>query len=132
MTNNPRGGAVDVLNEYFKKLGGRPEPPKGQKRKGRPSGVNSEAGTPASSTKRAKQEKQWSPPPGSWEHDVSHIDTVEQTQNPKTGATEKFVYLVWKNQKKTQHPIHHVYLKCPQKVRFSCQPTFNLDMANTS
>ncbi|KAH8637069.1 hypothetical protein IG631_08904 [Alternaria alternata] len=117
-------GAIDVLNEYFKSIGGRPEP-KGQKRKGRPSlaGRKSESETLASSTKRAKADKeekkvaQWSPPPGSWEHDVHEIDTVEQTKNPKTGELEKFAYLVWNNNQKTQHPLKHVYQKCPQKVR---------------
>ncbi|KAL6710303.1 hypothetical protein ACN47E_009249 [Coniothyrium glycines] len=111
-------GAVDVKSEYFDEIGGRPEPPavKGQKRKGRASGVQSEAGTPASTMKRAKQEKAWSPPPGSWERDVSHCDTVEETMNPKTGQLERFAYLVWNNQKKTQHPLQHTYQKCPQKM----------------
>jgi chromobox protein 1 len=118
-------GAIDVLKEYFRKIGGRPEP-KGQKRKGRPSaaGTKSESGTPASSTstKRVKAEKQgkdlaqWSPPPGSWEHDVNFIDTVEQTKDSKTGKSEKFAYLVWTNGQKTQHPLKHVYQKCPQKM----------------
>ncbi|KAL1801211.1 hypothetical protein ACET3X_001553 [Alternaria dauci] len=116
-------GAVDVIKEYFQSIGGRPEP-KGQKRKGRPSlaGTKSDSGTAASSTKRAKADKvekrvaQWSPPPGSWEHDVSWIDTVEQTKNPKTGELEKFAYLVWNNGQKTQHPLKHVYQKCPQKM----------------
>lgn len=111
-----RDGAVDVMAEYFEEIGGRPEPKPGQKRKGRASGVKSESGTPASSIKRAKQEKAWSPPPGSWEHDVDHIDTVEQSLDPKTGQLGLFAYLVWHNQKKTQHPLKHVYQKCPQKV----------------
>ncbi|KAF2847485.1 hypothetical protein T440DRAFT_481713 [Plenodomus tracheiphilus IPT5] len=111
------GGAVDVMKEYFEEIGGRPEP-KGQKRKGRPSMAKSESGsgTPASLAKRPKQEKQWSPPPGSWEHDVSYVDTVEETPDPKTGEFTKYVYLVWNNQKKTQHPLKHVYQKCPQKM----------------
>lgn len=88
----------------------------GQKRKGRQSGVKSESGTPASSAKRVKQEKSWSPPPGSWEHDVDFIDTVEERQDPKTGLMEKYVYVNWKNDRKTQHPLHHIYNKCPQKV----------------
>jgi hypothetical protein len=113
----PRHGAADVIAEYFDEIGGRPEPKGGQKRKGRASGVKSESGTPAaSSAKRAKQEKAWSPPPGSWEHDVSHIDTVEESQDPKTGTLGRFAYLVWNNNKKTQHPLKHVYQKCPQKV----------------
>ncbi|KAF1945142.1 hypothetical protein EJ02DRAFT_339340, partial [Clathrospora elynae] len=110
-------GAVDVINEYYASIGGRPEP-KNQKRKGRQSAATarSESGTPASSVKRAKQEKAWSPPPGSWEHDVSHIDTVEETKDPKTGELGRFAYLVWNNQQKTQHPLKHVYQKCPQKM----------------
>jgi len=126
-THNHREGAIDVMKEYFAKIGGRPEP-KGQKRKGRPSiaGIKSESGTPAASAKRAKQDKlakaetQWSPPPGSWEHDVSHVDTVEEKADPKTGQLGRFAYLVWLNQQKTQHPLKHVYQKCPQKVRSPC------------
>lgn len=115
-----RETAADVLKEYFEDIGGRPEKPeKGTKRKGRASTAKSETGTPAS-TKRTKTkeepEKAWSPPPGSWEHDVSHIDTVEQNIDPKTGKDARFAYLVWNNQKKTQHPLKHIYTKCPQKV----------------
>ncbi|KAL7775772.1 hypothetical protein CFE70_009616 [Pyrenophora teres f. teres 0-1] len=118
-----REGAIDVMNEYFAKIGGRPEP-KGQKRKGRPSvsGPKSNAGTPTASVKRAKQDKLakaqplWSPPPGSWEHDVSHIDTVEEKADPKTGELGRFAYIVWLNHQKTQHPLKHVYQKCPQKM----------------
>lgn len=122
--NLSRDGAIDVMKEYFEEIGGRPEPPepKGQKRKGRQSIVKREPETPASTTttttKRVKQEKQWTPPPGSWEHEVSHIDTVEENLNPKTGERQRFAYLVWNNQRKTQHPLKHVYQKCPQKVRF--------------
>lgn len=139
-------GAIDVLNEYFAKIGGRPEP-KGQKRKGRPSlsGAKSGSETPSTSTKRAKQDKtkqdkakqdkapkvekpSWSPPPGSWEHEVSYVDTVEEMRDPKTGTLGRFVYLVWNNQQKTQHPLKHVYQKCPQKVhslRFRVKQTTN-------
>lgn len=109
-------GAVDVMKEYFEEIGGRPEPTGGQKRKGRPSIAKSDSGTPAAIAKRPKQEKQWSPPPGSWEHDVSHIDTVEEQRDPKTGDLIRYAYLVWNNQKKTQHPLKHVYQKCPQKM----------------
>ena len=122
--DNYREGAIDVIKEYFSKIGGRPEP-KGQKRKGRPSlaGTKSGSETPTAGAKRAKQDKlakaapQWTPPPGSWEHDVSHIDTVEEKADPKTGQLGRFAYIVWLNQQKTQHPLKHVYQKCPQKVR---------------
>ncbi|USP79469.1 Chromo domain-containing protein 2 [Curvularia clavata] len=129
-TEDNMEGAIDVLNEYFAKIGGRPEP-KGQKRKGRPSLSAAKSGseTPSTSTKRAKQEKapkvdkapkvekaSWSPPPGSWEHDVSYVDTVEEMRDPKTGKLGKFAYLVWNEGQKTQHPLKHVYQKCPQKM----------------
>jgi chromobox protein 1 len=109
-----------VLTEYFERIGGRPEP-KGHKRKSRKSdaGVKSETGTPIASTKRVKAEKAWSPPPGSWEHDVDYVDNVEETSDPNTGEFGRFAYLVWKNHNKTQHPLKHVYQKCPQKVRLS-------------
>jgi hypothetical protein len=128
--DNRRETAADVMKEYFEDIGGRPEKPtKGTKRKSAPAAAatKSETGTPASTSKRSRKaaepvEKAWSPPPGSWEHDVSHIDTVEQSLDPKTGKDAKFAYIVWNNQKKTQHPLKHIYTKCPQKVRrrFSC------------
>jgi hypothetical protein len=115
-----RESAADVLTEYFERIGGRPEP-KGQKRKGRPSnaGLKPESATPASSVKRVKAEKEWSPPPGSWEHDVDYVDNVEETADPRTGEHGRFAYLIWKNHNKTQHPLKHVYQKCPQKVRYT-------------
>ncbi|KAL5114317.1 hypothetical protein ACEQ8H_007792 [Pleosporales sp. CAS-2024a] len=111
-------GAIDVMNEYFDEIGGRPTAKGGEKkRKGRPSGeAKSELGTPTGSVKRVKQEQVWSPPQGSWEHDVDYIDTVEERADPKTGELAKFVYVVWNNDKKTQHPLKHIYQKCPQKM----------------
>jgi chromobox protein 1 len=108
-------GAIDVMQEYFDEIGGRPEAP-GQKRKARASASSKpESGTQALA-KRVKQEKEWSPPPGSWEHDVKFVDTIEESTDPRTGELGRFAYLVWNNDKKTQHPLKHVNLKCPQKV----------------
>jgi chromobox protein 1 len=117
-----RTTAVDVMNEYFDEIGGRPEPKAGQKRKGRASGVKteSETGTPVASAKRPKQIKQeteWAPPPGSWEHEVEYIDTVEETRDLKTGMPTRYVYVVWNKGQKTQHPLKIINQKCPQKVR---------------
>jgi chromobox protein 1 len=127
-----------VLKEYFEDIGGRPEKPeKGTKRKGRASTAKSVTGTPASTTKRTKTkaepvEKAWSPPPGSWEHDVSHIDTVEENIDPKTGKDTRYAYLVWNNQKKTQHPLKHIYTKCPQKVSHLCFTTADSLLTDSS
>ncbi|KAF2870370.1 hypothetical protein BDV95DRAFT_575655 [Massariosphaeria phaeospora] len=111
------GGALEVLNEYWEEIGGRPEPGgKSTKRKGRKSMAESESATPASSAKRIKKEPEWTPPPGSWENDVEFVDTVEESLDPKTGAPMRYAYLNWNNGKKTQHPLPHVYVKCPQKM----------------
>jgi chromobox protein 1 len=106
-------GAQDCLNEYFEEIGGRPDP---KKRKGRKStAAESGSATPVTN-KRLKKEKEWSPPPGSWEHDVNYVDTVEEQKDPQTGKKARYAYLVWVNQKKTQHPLAHTYQKCPQKM----------------
>ncbi|KAK7185804.1 uncharacterized protein CC84DRAFT_1222471 [Paraphaeosphaeria sporulosa] len=104
---------VEALDEYHTLIGGRPVP--GKKRKGRKSGVETESSTPVAA-KRMKKEKEWAPPPGSWEDEVDHVDTVEQRVNPKTGENEKFGYLVWSNQIKTQHPLPLIFKKCPQRM----------------
>ncbi|KAJ4298972.1 hypothetical protein N0V90_004216 [Kalmusia sp. IMI 367209] len=109
--NNLEG--VEALADYFEAIGGKPEI--GKKRKGRQSGVKTESGTPVS-VKRMKKEKEWAPPPGSWEDDVDHVDTVEQRMDPRTGRQEKFGYLVWKHHVKTQHPLPLIFKKCPQKM----------------
>ncbi|KAF2181045.1 hypothetical protein K469DRAFT_713903 [Zopfia rhizophila CBS 207.26] len=111
-------GAADVLNEYFEKIGGQPQfgESKTKKRGRKKSGVESESATPVAPAKRAKKEKEWAPPPGSWENDVDYIDTVEESPDPKTGEKARFAYVVWYNQKKTQHPLSMVYHKCPQKM----------------
>ncbi|KAF2741868.1 chromo-domain-containing protein [Sporormia fimetaria CBS 119925] len=111
-------GAIDVLNEYLDSIGGRSElggAKKGTKRGRKSAAAESEAATPAT-TKRAKKEKEWSPPPGSWEPEVDYIDTVMENIDAKTGEPQKYALLVWHNQKKTQHPLQHVYAKCPQKM----------------
>jgi chromobox protein 1 len=105
---------MEILEEYWNSIGGKPEV-KTKKRKGRKSAAEKEV-IPAKEAKRAKKEKEWSPPPGSWELDVDFVDTVEESLDNKTGKKERFAYLVWNNQKKTQHPLAHVYQKCPQKM----------------
>lgn len=116
MLTKPRDG-VEALQDYWDLIGGRPEVTKGKKRKGRASAFDSETATPtSSSSKRTKKEKEWSPPPGSWEHDVDYVETVEESIDNATGKPARYAYLVWNNQKKSQHPLHHVYTKCPQKM----------------
>ncbi|KAF1993899.1 hypothetical protein P154DRAFT_502660 [Amniculicola lignicola CBS 123094] len=110
--------AKELLEQYWGDIGGKPEAKEGgsKKRKGRKSGVDSGSATPTVPAKKLKKEPEWAPPPGSWENDVAVVDTVEEQVNPKTGKLERLAYLVWNNDKKTQHPLHHVYKKCPQKM----------------
>lgn len=104
---------MDLLDDYFEEIGGKPE---GKKRKGRKSAAAESETSTSVMNKRIKKEKEWSPPPGSWEHDVDYVDTVEELKEPQTGKKVRYAYLVWVNQKKTQHPLPHVYQKCPQKM----------------
>ncbi|KAF2263104.1 hypothetical protein CC78DRAFT_466513 [Lojkania enalia] len=108
-------GALEILHEYWDSIGGRPNP-KTRKRKGRKSAAEPETSTPVNDAKRARKEKEWSPPPGSWEHDVAYVDTVEESIDSKTGNPTRYAYLVWNNRRKTQHPLVHVNQKCPQKM----------------
>ncbi|KAF2205347.1 hypothetical protein GQ43DRAFT_437069 [Delitschia confertaspora ATCC 74209] len=111
-------GAVEVLKEYFDSIGGRPEPgqPKSKKRSRKSRGAESESATPAQATKRAKREKEWSPPPGSWENDVTEIETVDERLNEETGEMSRWGYVSWRNGNHTQHPLEIIYRKCPQKM----------------
>lgn len=128
--------ASEALEEYFKKIGGRPVfQPKGKKRKQsvgtsanntpneKPGGrgrkktksspeLEAEAkGTPDP----VKDKKDWIPK-GSWEQYVTRVDTVEQKPNPKTGEQQRWAFLEWGNGKKTKHPLEQCNLKCPQKM----------------
>jgi len=115
--------ATDILQEYFNKIGGREaifeetEKARGKKR-GRSAGASNAASKrsrkngshPASSTPPASA-KPWSPPSGSWEDDVEHIDACEEQKNGKL-----LIFLNWKNGKKTRHETSVIYKKCPQKM----------------
>lgn len=128
-------GASDLLEEYFKKIGGRPKPPQKKERKrkqsiGTPSepkgtsrgrkkirGEDEDSGTPASAAgKKAKKTKEWEPPAGSWEDHVMSIDTVEEIPDYKTGEKVLYGYVVWNNGRKSQHPLRVINNKCPQKM----------------
>lgn len=90
-------GAKEVLQEYYDGIGGRPtyksSPAPSNKRNRQSIG-----GTPATATKSTKRAKtslsvakngddqspvpdtKWKPPKGSWEHEITAIDTIEKTE----------------------------------------------------
>lgn len=132
-----RETAQDILNAYLETVGGKEQlieqynekraeaaeaaEKKQSKKRGRPStGVSTpqsngkrsrKNGHPASSTPPASREAlTFKPPTGSWEDDVV---TIEAMEGPNA---EVIVYLTWKGGAKSQHPLHQVYKRCPQKV----------------
>jgi hypothetical protein len=92
------GGSDAILQEYYNKIGGRPvqkSPSRGAssaRKRGRNS--TSTAVTPAKSSKKTRvsiatksvdvdspSEARWEPPAGSWEDHITHIDTIEKSDN---------------------------------------------------
>ncbi|KAI9645105.1 hypothetical protein NHQ30_005839 [Ciborinia camelliae] len=131
--------AQDILNAYLKRVGGKAhlmdqfnekkaeaaeaaEKKQGKKR-GRPS-MGASAGTPQTNGKKSRknghpssstpppslEHAQFKPPSGSWEDDVV---TIEAMEGPNA---EVIVYLTWKGGAKSQHSLHQVYKRCPQKM----------------
>jgi len=121
------GGSDAILQEYYNKIGGRPvqkSPSRGASAaRKRARNSTSAAATPAKSSKKSRvsasaksvdvdspSEARWEPPTGSWEEHITHIDTIERNDNGLV------CYLQWQNGKKTQHDIHTVHQKCPQRM----------------
>ncbi|KAL4785235.1 hypothetical protein BJX76DRAFT_185711 [Aspergillus varians] len=122
-------GAKDVLQEYFKILGGRPEKPQPKKRKsmGRPPKTAKEEKPEPKRRRRSraadneetdagedKQEKEkdsqapdWVPKSKNWEKEVNNVDTIVRE------ADGLVAYLHWKNGKKSKVSIETCYQKCP-------------------
>jgi hypothetical protein len=135
-----RATAPEVLTAYLSKVGGKEaiiaeweekkgsSEPRGRKR-GR-SSVGANGGEapkkkgrkshPGNSTPPASAKQEFKPPTGSWEEDVIAIDACEGSKG------DVLVYLTWKGQHKTQHPLSQVYKRCPQRVsQLSCaKPLF--------
>ncbi|KAK6538916.1 hypothetical protein TWF694_010470 [Orbilia ellipsospora] len=111
---------VQALEDYLKAIGGKPKSPeKASAKRGRKSTGNSGVSTPVSKKSRVKQENttphtkeepEWDPPAGSWEEDVRMIETLE-----RSGA-DHICYVQWVNGRRSQHPLHVIYQRCPQKM----------------
>ncbi|KAL2861495.1 hypothetical protein BJX68DRAFT_6334 [Aspergillus pseudodeflectus] len=121
-------GAKDVLDEYFKGLGGRPEKPEPKKRKsmGRPPKSTPEkleprkrrrsrAGTETDATEDKEKEKDsqvpdWVPKSKSWENEVKAVDTIVRERDGLVA------FLHWNNDRKSKVSIEMCYEKCPRKM----------------
>ncbi|ATY59608.1 chromo domain-containing [Cordyceps militaris] len=130
--DNLEESANEVLEEYFKKIGGRDSifqqtatAVSGKKRGRKASAAASGATADPTPTKRSRKSngthpaagappataKPWSAPAGSWEDEIESIDACHDE-----GSGNLMVYLVWKNGKKTKHTTTVIYAKCPQKM----------------
>ncbi|RAL67312.1 hypothetical protein DID88_008074 [Monilinia fructigena] len=106
--NEKKAEAAEAADKKQGKKRGRPSAAGTPQTNGKKSRKN---GHPSSSTPPASLEPfQFKPPSGSWEDDVV---TIEAMEGPNA---EVIVYLTWKGGYKSQHPLHQVYKRCPQKV----------------
>lgn len=110
-------GAKEIVAEYFRSVGGRPvyeAPSEGKKRARASTGGNASAKkkkvTPARDNSDGPEEPKWKPPAGSWEDEIQAIDTIEKTDKGL------ICYVQWGNGKKSQHEVHTVYKKAPQRM----------------
>jgi chromobox protein 1 len=82
-------------------------------------GANKDDAEPPNAKRKIKgAAPAWEPPTGLWEEDVVSVESVEQVPDPKTGELVLMGYVVWKDDRKTQHGLQQLYKKCPQKVSF--------------
>jgi chromobox protein 1 len=122
-------GAEEILEEYFRCLGGRPQKPEKPAKKRK---LTSEArSTPekalATRTRKSKGANgtetpegsetvpDWVPRGKSWEKDVAAIETI--IRDPETGGLVAF--LQWENGRKSRVSVEQCYEKCPMRVRSS-------------
>ncbi|QGA14023.1 hypothetical protein EYB26_001675 [Talaromyces marneffei] len=121
-------GAEDAVNEYYSKIGGRPEPPAGKPGRGkRKSMTTSAKATPErTTTKKQKVTKQetngtdflgadiprgipdWVRDKDHWEENVMKVKTIEVD-----GVHGLVAYLNWTNGKTTKVSINLCYEKIP-------------------
>ncbi|EFQ98422.1 heterochromatin protein HP1 [Nannizzia gypsea CBS 118893] len=117
-------GAQEVLEEYFKKIGGRPEKPT----KKRKSLADKASSTPDKPTKKGRkpnsakvetpdqeaspEDADWTPPTGDWDNELSYVSTI--LRDPDGDGL--VVYLEWKNGRKSRASLKTCYERCPQKM----------------
>ncbi|PWY78281.1 hypothetical protein BO70DRAFT_363166 [Aspergillus heteromorphus CBS 117.55] len=133
-------GAKDVVEQYFKLLGGRPEKPSAQPKKrksmGRPPKATPEkqpepkrrrksraetAATPPDDDEAeaggdgdgdSEETSTWVPKSKSWENEVELVETIVR----EPGTTNLLAFLNWKNGKKSKVSIETCYDRCPKKM----------------
>jgi len=121
-------GAKEILQQYYTSIGGRPTFESSPALKGKRSRTSlgstpaaskavkrTKTSTPAATNKNGNESPPadgdaWNPPKGSWEDEITCIDTIEKTEKGLV------CYVQWNNGRKSQHEIGTVYRKCPQTM----------------
>ncbi|KNG81840.1 heterochromatin protein HP1 [Aspergillus nomiae NRRL 13137] len=118
-------GAKDLVEEYYRVHGGRPEKPQRGKRK---SMTGPKQTSEKSEPKRRRKSRAeaatetpdeddadlppWVPRTGSWENEVQNVDTILRDAETST----LIAYLQWKNGKKSKVSLETCYDRCPRKM----------------
>ncbi|ODM17520.1 hypothetical protein SI65_07195 [Aspergillus cristatus] len=124
-------GAKDLVEEYYRVQGGRPEKPAPKKRKsvGRPKQTPEKAapkrqkksdgnaiGTPTSIAGEENENEDvyadWTPNRKSWENDVQSIETIMR----EAETSILYAYIQWKDGRKSKVSLETCYEKCPKKM----------------
>ncbi|KAM5436123.1 hypothetical protein McanCB21832_002944 [Microsporum canis] len=119
-------GAQEVLQEYFKKIGGRPEKPT-KKRKSLAEKASSTPDKPAKKGRKVNSVNvgtpdreaspedlpDWVPTTDDWDNELQYISTISRDPD----GDGLVVYLEWKNGRKSRASLQTCYERCPQKVR---------------
>lgn len=115
-------GASEVLQRYFKELGGRPQPASKLGKRKSSSQLKAASDSPApKKSKRAngngdgsmddhpQRTGSWVPDTKNWESEIASIDTVERDRD--TGKLWAFIYFT--NGKRSRIGMEIVYQRCP-------------------
>ncbi|KAE8135799.1 hypothetical protein BDV38DRAFT_121937 [Aspergillus pseudotamarii] len=118
-------GAKDLVEEYYRVQGGRPEKPQRGKRKS----MTGPKQTPEKSEPKRRRKSRaeaatetpddddgdlpdWVPRSKNWENEVQTVDTI--LRDAETSSL--IAYLHWKNGKKSKVSLETCYEKCPRKM----------------
>ncbi|OQD74183.1 hypothetical protein PENDEC_c012G01820 [Penicillium decumbens] len=129
---NLQEGAEQVLAEYYRSIGGRPEKPAGKAGPGRKRKSMGETKSPSASasaepkrrrrstkaqdqvpeTEADEDNDSWVPKGKSWDQELDTVDTIIRDQDD--GGL--YAMLLWKNGKRSRVSIESCYEKCPKKM----------------
>lgn len=114
--------AKEAVDEYYEKIGGRPE--KGGKKRKSAGAAGAAAEMPAKKPRKSGGEAtpetsgegfdSWHPKGKIWEKDVLSVDTIIRDDEHED---KLYGCVTWTNHKKSKVPLRECYDKLPQKVR---------------